>query len=765
MTGAYDAQLVALSIVTAVIASFVALDMATRVASAAGSRARSIFWLACGAMAMGTGIWAMHFVGMLAFSLPIALAYDPAVTLVSWIAAALSSALALHTISGPHLGTRRLLTAGTLMGLGIACMHYLGMHAMQMRPGIRYQPGLFLLSIALAVAASTAALRICFQLRHETILTGPGKKAVSALVMGAAIVGMHYTGMAAADFSADSLCGALEGGIGGAWLAFVIAGLASLFLLTTLLSSIYEAMPPTIRSRLVFLVVAAVLPSALLTLALVVLDFQRLRDLKANDQQNAARAIAAALDKDLGGIESGLRVLAGSTLLRGDSLGAFYLEAQDALPALHANALLLEDDDGRVVMDTRRPWMTGGPERSASVGALQLASAVAPTASGSAGVALLPKDAGNDALLDIAIPLPTEKQALFGATRLRARLSADRLKDLLAIQQLSPDWIATVYDRHGLVMARSRSPERFVGGPGPDELVRQMYTQREGLIDTMSLDGVPVRSVYVRSGTSGWSVSINAPLATLNAPPTTALAWLLAGFAVTVAGSLLLAWRIGGRIAGAVQALTEPALALGTGVPVQVPPLGVIEVDRVGRALAHAAQLLDRAQHEANHDALTGLANRALFRQMVQQHLALAHRNGNSLAVLYVDLDGFKEVNDTHGHRVGDELLQQTSLRLLAAVRAGDLVARLGGDEFAIALVQPGPRGSAKVAAKLVHALAQTFQLGELRVSISASIGGATVTSRSGDEPGDCDALLQRADAAMYQAKQSGKSRYVLAEV
>ena len=200
------------------------------------------------------------------------------------------------------------------------------------------------------------------------------------------------------------------------------------------------------------------------------------------------------------------------------------------------------------------------------------------------------------------------------------------------------------------------------------------------------------------------------------------------------------------------------------GVAVEVSPLGVVEVDRVGRALTHAARLLDAAQHEANHDALTGLANRSLFRQMVQQQLALARRNGTSVAVLYVDLDGFKEVNDSHGHGVGDLLLKQAAQRLRAAVRAGDLVARLGGDEFAIALVHPGPRGAAKVAAKLVQWLAEPFELGELRVSVSASIGGASAPSSPVDEPADCDALLEQADAAMYRAKQSGKSRFVLAE-
>ena len=760
MTGVYDPLLVALSIVTAVIASFVALDMASRVVAAAGSPGRSAFWLACGALAMGTGIWAMHFVGMLAFSLPIALAYDVPITLASLAVAALSSALALHTIARPSLGRRRLLIAGTLMGLGIACMHYLGMEAMRMQPGIRYDPALFALSVLLAMAASTAALLICFRLRHETIVTGPWKKSASAVVMGAAIVGMHYTGMAAASFPEGSVCGALAGGMGGAWLGFVIAGLATLFLLTTLLSSVYEAMSPTIRSRLVFLVIAAVMP-----LALVLLDFQRMRDAKAGDRLNTARAIAAAVDRDLSGIESGLRVLAASQLPQGDSLAAFSLEARDAMPLLHASALQLEDAAGNLVMDIRQPRqgpmvVRGGPLASSPAVAPRPVSAPGELAA-SGRLAQAPREQ----LIEVSVPLTADKAApLQGATVLRARLSPDRLRDLLSLQQMDPDWLATVYDREGRVVARTRGAERFFGVEAPPDLLLKLRGQWEGQADTTSLDGVAVQTAFVRSEGSGWAAAISVPRAGLNSPLMRALGWLVGGFVLTIAGSLLLAWRIGGRIAGAVQALTQPALALGTGVAVEVPPLGVVEVDRVGRALTHAARLLDAAQHEANHDALTGLANRSLFRQMVQQQLALARRNGTSVAVLYVDLDGFKEVNDSHGHGVGDLLLKQAAQRLRAAVRAGDLVARLGGDEFAIALVHPGPRGAAKVAAKLVQWLAEPFELGELRVSVSASIGGASAPSSPVDEPADCDALLEQADAAMYRAKQSGKSRFVLAE-
>jgi diguanylate cyclase (GGDEF)-like protein len=308
---------------------------------------------------------------------------------------------------------------------------------------------------------------------------------------------------------------------------------------------------------------------------------------------------------------------------------------------------------------------------------------------------------------------------------------------------------------------RTQETNRFAGVPAPAALSNRLNQVREDTLGMVSLEGIPVFTAFSRSETTGWVASVSIPQAALDAPLLSTLAWLLAGLLLMLALGLLLAWKIGGTIAGAVQALTEPALALGAGQSVTVPPLGLTEADKVGRALTQAARLLDAAQHDANHDALTGLANRTLFRQMVHQQLALAQRNATDLCVLYIDLDGFKGVNDTHGHAAGDALLKQVAQRLLQGVRAGDVVARLGGDEFAVALTQPGPRGPAKVARKLIESLCVPFVIGHISLDLSASIGGAIYSPAAANS---CDALLEQADAAMYQAKQAGKRRFVLAE-
>ncbi|MDX7647458.1 putative bifunctional diguanylate cyclase/phosphodiesterase [Aeromonas caviae] len=188
----YSQDLVFFSILVAVLASYTALTMTSRVSQSRGRAA--VLWLAGGAFAMGLGIWSMHFIGMLAFNLPIALGYDLTLTGLSLVAAIGSSAFALWLVSRPQLPWHQILFGAVLMGAGIATMHYIGMAAMKITPGIHYLPGLFILSILIAVFASGAALWIAFRLRNSSPRAF-FSKALASLVMGAAIIGMHYTGL------------------------------------------------------------------------------------------------------------------------------------------------------------------------------------------------------------------------------------------------------------------------------------------------------------------------------------------------------------------------------------------------------------------------------------------------------------------------------------------------------------------------------------------------------------------------------------------
>lgn len=238
LTGSYSSSLVLISLCVAILASYTALDLTGRIATAKGRAA--YLWMGGGALAMGIGVWSMHFIGMLAFSLPIDLGYDLALTAFSLLIAVLSSGFALWLVSQPSLPALQLGFGALIMGAGIACMHYTGMAALRMLPGIDYDPTLFGASLLIAVGASAAALWIAFRLRTHTPYVRQ-IRGLAAVVMGFAIVGMHYTGMAAANFPEGSFCGALGGGLQGDSLVYLVLITTLAVLAVALLTSVLDA--------------------------------------------------------------------------------------------------------------------------------------------------------------------------------------------------------------------------------------------------------------------------------------------------------------------------------------------------------------------------------------------------------------------------------------------------------------------------------------------------------------------------------------------
>ena len=200
LVGSYDYRLVALSVLIAILASYAALDLAGRVTSAQG-KAR-LLWLNGGAIAMGFGIWSMHYIGMLAFRLPIPVQYDWPTVLLSLVAAIVASGIALFVVSRHKMGVIRAVLGSIFMGSGIAIMHYTGMAAMRLFAMCSYSATLVTLSVILAIMISFVALWLTFYSRGETAAWS-WRKILSAVVMGAAIPVMHYTGMAAASFTAS----------------------------------------------------------------------------------------------------------------------------------------------------------------------------------------------------------------------------------------------------------------------------------------------------------------------------------------------------------------------------------------------------------------------------------------------------------------------------------------------------------------------------------------------------------------------------------
>ena len=167
LIGIYSGGLVLVSLFVAMFASYTALDMAGRI-TASQTRFAACLWLGGGSFAMGLGIWSMHFIGMLAYKLPVPMGYDVRITSLSLLIAIASSGFALWLVSQNELSWGRLSAGAVLMGSGVAAMHYTGMAAMRMSPGIQYTPSLFALSILIAISASGAALRIAFHLRGHS---------------------------------------------------------------------------------------------------------------------------------------------------------------------------------------------------------------------------------------------------------------------------------------------------------------------------------------------------------------------------------------------------------------------------------------------------------------------------------------------------------------------------------------------------------------------------------------------------------------------
>jgi PAS domain S-box-containing protein len=233
LIGSYNYALVALSVLIAMFASYAALDLAGRI-TATGGWTRAV-WLLGGAGAMGTGIWSMHYLGMLAFVLPVPVAYHWPTVLLSLLAAILASVVALGVVSRQKMGASRAVAGSVLMGAGIASMHYIGMAAMRLPAKCQFDSYLVVMSVVFAVLISFAALWITFHFRDEKKGIG-WEKLAGAVVMGAAIPVMHYTGMAAASFTPSGTPPDLShavsistlGTAGIAAVTFIVLGLALL---------------------------------------------------------------------------------------------------------------------------------------------------------------------------------------------------------------------------------------------------------------------------------------------------------------------------------------------------------------------------------------------------------------------------------------------------------------------------------------------------------------------------------------------------------
>lgn len=181
-----------------------------------------------------------------------------------------------------------------------------------------------------------------------------------------------------------------------------------------------------------------------------------------------------------------------------------------------------------------------------------------------------------------------------------------------------------------------------------------------------------------------------------------------------------------------------------------------ILLKQLGKQHAELKKLYEQMARHATHDSLTNLPNRKHFYDQLAESIASAAQEGRSFTVLYLDLDGFKAINDDLGHVAGDQLIERTARRLEKCVRKADMVARVGGDEFVVILRDIAPSDVSRVAEKIIESLAEPFTIADRILSVTTSIGVATYPQ----DGKDVNELIHSADSAMYEAKRNGKNSY-----
>ncbi len=681
MQSYYDIWLVSLSVVLAIFASFTALSLAAKIPHIKGPKAR--YWLLGGALSMGLGIWSMHFIGMLAFHLPIPLAYDLSITVASVLIAILVSGLALYLIRHGIRGAGQLLASAVLMGLGITSMHYTGMEALRMSPAIDYDLTLVALSFAIAVFASLFAINLTFQRDDEQPLLFSGKNFASAVLMGVAIAGMHYVGMEAAYFRQGSVCLAAPSGIDTSVLAALVASVTLLLLISTLVMLTYDMRMAEQN-------------------ALMVEELHR-RNLAL---QQEAEALAHNMTENIREHAHRDRLLA--TIVEQSS-----------------EAIITTDLDGRIsswnraaenVFGYRDDEVLGQPITLLDDPAAEHDHPVCSPYGGDEEhyVSLRHRDGERIFLHINRSPLRSEEGESQGEIVVmydvtQQKQDRDQLLLWSLVYEHSGEAIV-ITDGNNRILSVNHAFTRITGYP-PEEVIGQ----NPSLLSSGRHDRTFYQRMWGELEAKGfykgevWNRRKN--------------------------GDVYPEW------------ITITALR-----------------DDNGHTCNYIAIFSDasdykekeaRIQHMAHHDALTGLPNRSLLQDRLEQAMAHAKRRDEMVALLFIDLDRFKLINDTLGHHIGDALLVQVAERLTSTVRSDDTVCRQGGDEFIIVLQEMADCDSAGVIAeKLLEVLSAEYLIEGESLKVTPSIG----ISLFPDDGIDIDTLIKNADTAMYHAKDQGRA-------
>jgi len=742
--GSYDYRLVALSIMLAMLASYAALDLAGRVTSAHGW-ARTI-WLNAGAVAMGLGIWAMHYVGMLALSTPVPVSYHLPTVELSLLAAIAASAVALFVVSRPKISIWLEIAGSVVMGSGIAAMHYIGMAAMRCSALIVYDRRIVALSIGLAIAISLVALRFAFLVRDEKRLSV--RKITCALVMGSAIPLMHYTGMWAVSFHPSGVALDLTHAIGISMIGVVAISASSFFLLGgAIASSFFDRLVAmkgdlnTAREReLYFLTMAEAIPEIIWTAApdgstdFCNRKWLEYSGLTAEQSRGAGRAAIIHPD-DLD-----------------SSLSRWTNALHTGVPYDVEYRLRGKDGSYRWFLGRANPIRNAGGQIVKWFGTCTD----------------IEDQKQNQQILEEQI-LERTMQLADSNTRLQEEM-AEKDVTRRELDQRNERMMEELRKRSERATMLAKMGELLQSCIGLDEVIAaslgfapKIFPAARGamalLHGTRSLAEV----------TGSWT---DCRLPATEFEPTECWALRTGHPHLVLAGDSTAPCAHASRVESTY--LCIPILAQGKTLGIlhfqatdEAPQLEASELSfkttfaaQVGLSIANIT-LREALRTQSVRDPLTGLYNRRYLEEILDREVRRAARAAQSLGVLMIDLDHFKSFNDTYGHDAGDAVLREIGVSLTKGIRAEDFVCRFGGEEFVVILPTADVTASRARAERLrsktkeLTILHQGKSMGMITISV-----GVAAFPEHGMSPKE---LMGAADNALYEAKRGGRDQVVVA--
>jgi diguanylate cyclase (GGDEF)-like protein/PAS domain S-box-containing protein len=702
---------------------------------------------------MGLGIWAMHYIGMLAFHMAMPVLYDYPTVLLSLLAAILASAVALHIVSIPATALRRRfeILGSLVMGGGIAAMHYIGMEAMRVPARISYDVRIVALSVVLAIVISLVALILTFRVRDERRTSL--RKVLSALVMGCAIPLMHYTGMAAARFSPSDKAPDLSHAVEISHLGIAAISITSLLVLLLaivtafldrLLAAQKAAFNAARESELSFRTLAEAIPQMIWTsMPDGHTDYVSRRWSEYTGfemEQSVRRGWEAAIhSEDLPECVTKWE----RSVQTGETFETEYRlrRASDRIYRWHlGRAVPIRDSKGDIVKWFGTCTDIDDQKRHQQILEEQIKERTAEVVAVHAQLTeeMREREKAQNELNEQNASMVHE------LTRRQARaVLLAKMGKLLQSSTVMTEAIPIVL---------GFAPKIFPEFRGALLLLNASRRQLE-VVGTWTDCSLAVGATFETD--SCWALRTGQKHFVEENDATARCAHASASKTSYLCIPIMTQEGAVGILhlepKESTRELSETALLLISSL-----------VEQVGLSISNL-KLQEALRHQSIRDALTGIFNRRHLEETLEREIRRAARTDQPVGAIMFDLDHFKTFNDTFGHEAGDTVLRELGTFLARSTRAEDTPCRFGGEEFFMILPGADLEGARSRAERLragVRGLSVTHQ-GKLlgRITISVGVAGFPAHGQSVNE------LIAAADAALYEAKNAGRDRVVLAEL